>query len=356
MFSINCAFSFFWRPTTNAIMGLTFANYVLQPFFAEDCGVPVEAAQLLAGATICKWEDFNNFDHFFFNNFSPLYTFIGFLTFINCYDVKFTTKLQNIFMFTKIAALVIVIIVGIVWMAYGRCSRSIAFIWNKINKSPFVTLGHLENFERPFDNTETDPGKLSIAFYSGIFSYAGWYVVHFIVLSSINVHLILSLQELFEFYDWRASRAVQEFAACYLHIIAARDCHLCFSEYGLFGGPVATGNDCIQCHCCGKNIRHRKYCIRFTCDFFFSFVDVRQQIISVRCMGHPINGCNFSVWRFMRSHYGLVKNVFRWSPQRAYAIVTIAHKHPQIHSSAVACVSRELIAFNLGMTWNLIQF
>lgn len=34
--------------------------------------------------------------------------------------------------------------------------------------------GHVENFERPFDNTETDPGKLSIAFYSGIFSYAGW--------------------------------------------------------------------------------------------------------------------------------------------------------------------------------------
>lgn len=44
----------------------------------------------------------------------------GFLTFINCYDVKFTTKLQNVFMFTKIAALVIVIIVGVVWMAYGE--------------------------------------------------------------------------------------------------------------------------------------------------------------------------------------------------------------------------------------------
>lgn len=55
-------------------------------------------------------------------------------------------------MFTKIAALVIVIIVGVVYMAFG----------------------HLENFEEPFKNTETDPGKLSIAFYSGIFSYAGW--------------------------------------------------------------------------------------------------------------------------------------------------------------------------------------
>lgn len=34
--------------------------------------------------------------------------------------------------------------------------------------------GHMENFDKPFENTETDPGKLSIAFYSGIFSYAGW--------------------------------------------------------------------------------------------------------------------------------------------------------------------------------------
>lgn len=62
--------------------------------------------------------------------------------------------MQNFFMFTKITALVIVIIIGVAWMA----------------------MGHMENFENPFENTETDPGKLSIAFYSGIFSYAGWYV------------------------------------------------------------------------------------------------------------------------------------------------------------------------------------
>lgn len=37
-------------------MGLTFANYVLQPFF-EDCIVPVAAAQLVAAATICKFDE-----------------------------------------------------------------------------------------------------------------------------------------------------------------------------------------------------------------------------------------------------------------------------------------------------------
>lgn len=35
-------------------MGLTVANYILQPFFSVDCGVPPLAAQLFAAAMICK--------------------------------------------------------------------------------------------------------------------------------------------------------------------------------------------------------------------------------------------------------------------------------------------------------------
>lgn len=124
---------FIFVPSTNAIMGLTFASYVLQPFFSGDCTIPETGLQLLAAVTICA------------------------LTFINSYDVKSTTKMQNVFMFTKIAALAIIIIVGVVWMF----------------------MGNLENFEKPFENTETDPGKLSVAFYSGIFSYAGWNYLNF---------------------------------------------------------------------------------------------------------------------------------------------------------------------------------
>lgn len=104
----------FWRPTTNAIMGLTVANYILQPFFSGDCGVPTLAAQLMAAALICKVIQLMKFEYFFSHNF-----LIGFLTFVNCYDVKSTTKMQNVFMFTKIGALVLVIILGIYWMAIG---------------------------------------------------------------------------------------------------------------------------------------------------------------------------------------------------------------------------------------------
>lgn len=114
-------------------MGLTFASYVLQPFFPSECAIPEGALQLLAAVTIC------------------------FLTFINSYDVKSTTKMQNVFMFTKIAATGVIIVAGIVYMA----------------------LGNVENFEEPFVGSTTDIGKLSVAFYSGIFSYAGWNYLNF---------------------------------------------------------------------------------------------------------------------------------------------------------------------------------
>lgn len=45
---------------------------------------------------------------------------IGLLTFINCYDVKETSKMQNIFMFAKIGALTIIIIAGLIWLCMGR--------------------------------------------------------------------------------------------------------------------------------------------------------------------------------------------------------------------------------------------
>ncbi|XP_053974275.1 Y+L amino acid transporter 2 [Hylaeus anthracinus] len=132
------AFLYLWAanlifvPTTNAIMGLTFAEYVLQPFF-PNCIIPDDGIRLIAAVTICL------------------------LTFANCYDVKETSKMQNVFMFAKVGALVIIIIAGMVWLL----------------------LGHTENFENSFENTITDPGKIAVAFYSGIFSYSGWNYLNF---------------------------------------------------------------------------------------------------------------------------------------------------------------------------------
>jgi solute carrier family 7 (L-type amino acid transporter), member 5 len=96
------AFLYLWDatvifvPSTNAIMGLTVASYILQPFYDEDCQIPLLALQLLAAVMIC------------------------FLTFLNSFTVKATTKMQNVFMFTKVGALVIIIIVGVFWMCSGE--------------------------------------------------------------------------------------------------------------------------------------------------------------------------------------------------------------------------------------------
>lgn len=68
------AFLYLWDatvifvPSTNAIMGLTFASYVFQPLFAAGCTVPTIGLQLFAAVTICA------------------------LTYINAYDVRVTTS------------------------------------------------------------------------------------------------------------------------------------------------------------------------------------------------------------------------------------------------------------------------
>lgn len=131
-------------PTTNAIMGLTFSKYVIQPFF-PGCGLPETSVRIVATLTIC------------------------FLTWLNSVDVKSTTKLQNIFMFCKVGALIVVIIAGVVWMA----------------------LGHLENFDNAFVNSNTNPGKIAKAIYSGIFSYSGWNYLNFMTEELKNPYVNL---------------------------------------------------------------------------------------------------------------------------------------------------------------------
>ncbi|XP_018342791.1 PREDICTED: large neutral amino acids transporter small subunit 1 isoform X2 [Trachymyrmex septentrionalis] len=125
-------------------MGLTFAQYVVQPFFLN-CDTPVYSVRLIAALSIC------------------------FLTFINCYDVKETSKMQNVFMFAKIGALMIIIIAGLIWLC----------------------IGHKENFENSFENTNTDPGKIAVAFYSGIFSYSGWNYLNFMTEELKNPYVNL---------------------------------------------------------------------------------------------------------------------------------------------------------------------
>ena len=77
-------------------MALTVAKYLVQPMFSQGDELPHQAISLLAAV------------------------FITFLTWLNCYSMKITTRLQNTFMVTKILALALLIVIGFVAMFQGK--------------------------------------------------------------------------------------------------------------------------------------------------------------------------------------------------------------------------------------------
>ncbi|XP_060824788.1 large neutral amino acids transporter small subunit 1 isoform X4 [Bombus pascuorum] len=120
------------RPCSQAIVALTFSVYVLKPVF-PDCAPPDDATRILAACCICI------------------------LAFINCWDVKWATRVQDIFTYAKLLALFIIIFAG----AYQ------------------LFTGHTQYFT--FDNTNTEVTSIALSFYSGLFAYNGWNYLNFII-------------------------------------------------------------------------------------------------------------------------------------------------------------------------------
>jgi len=120
------------RPCIAAIQSLTFALYILKPLFPE-CDPPDESLRLLAAACICT------------------------LCFVNCYEVKWATLVQDYFTYAKVIALIIIILTGVVQLGKGKTDN---FTW---------------------EDTETDPTVIALSFYSGLFAYTGWNFLNFII-------------------------------------------------------------------------------------------------------------------------------------------------------------------------------
>lgn len=121
-------------PCSNALAAITFANYVLKPFYS-DCEPPSHAIRLIAIVILLI------------------------LVWINCHSVNWSIKLQNSFTLTKVLALLLIITFGMYYIVTGK---------DKIVRDKFW-----------YNDSVTLLG-LSSAFYSGLYSYAGWNALNFV--------------------------------------------------------------------------------------------------------------------------------------------------------------------------------
>ncbi|XP_060694044.1 large neutral amino acids transporter small subunit 1 [Hemiscyllium ocellatum] len=129
------------RPSSQYIVALVFATYIIKPAF-PDCAVPENGAKLVA--CLC----------------------ILFLTAINCYSVKAATRVQDIFAAAKLLALAVIIILGFVQIFKGE--------------TPYLKS------DRAFEGTTTNVGKAVLAVYSGLFAYGGWNYLNFVTEEMIE--------------------------------------------------------------------------------------------------------------------------------------------------------------------------
>ncbi|XP_026675866.1 putative L-type amino acid transporter 1-like protein MLAS [Diaphorina citri] len=102
------------RPTTQAIVALTFAQYAIKPFF-PDSELPDRAVLLLAAACLCV------------------------LTAVNCMSVSWAMQVQTLFTVGKLVALFGIIAAGIGYLGIGKLKNS-CFMRSLSISPSFLTL------------------------------------------------------------------------------------------------------------------------------------------------------------------------------------------------------------------------
>ncbi|OWF36347.1 large neutral amino acids transporter small subunit 1-like [Mizuhopecten yessoensis] len=113
-----------------AFLAYTAALYIVQPVY-PDCEAPDSAVKLLAGWIMIT------------------------MVILNCVYMKYVIKVQSLLASTKIIALAIIVVAGIIQLAKGET----------------------ENFQNLFEGTSKEPGEFGLAILYSVFSYGGWQVM-----------------------------------------------------------------------------------------------------------------------------------------------------------------------------------
>ncbi|KAA8587488.1 large neutral amino acids transporter small subunit 2 [Etheostoma spectabile] len=123
-------------PTNQAVIALTFSNYVLQPIFPS-CLPPESGLRLLAGVCLML------------------------LTWVNCYSVRWATCVQDVFTAGKLFALGLIIVMGAVQICKGH------YYW--------LEPAHAFETFRDYG-----VGQIALSFLQGSFAYGGWNFLNYV--------------------------------------------------------------------------------------------------------------------------------------------------------------------------------
>ncbi|XP_043928240.1 b(0,+)-type amino acid transporter 1-like [Protopterus annectens] len=115
------------RPSSSAAVALSFAKYVVAPFY-PGCVPPQVVVKFLAAACIIV------------------------VLFINCFSVRLATSTQTFFTAAKVLALVVILTGGTVILLQGQT----------------------RNLQNAFHGTAAGFGPVGLAFYQALWAYGGW--------------------------------------------------------------------------------------------------------------------------------------------------------------------------------------
>ncbi|XP_071327135.1 b(0,+)-type amino acid transporter 1 isoform X2 [Trachinotus anak] len=121
------------RPASATGIALSFAEYVVAPFYGG-CGPPQLVVKCVAAGAIVA------------------------LAIVNCLSVRLATGIQVVSMVVKVLALAVIVLGGVAMLLQGRT----------------------QSFEGSFEGTNVGVSSIGIAFYQGLWSYDGWNTLNYV--------------------------------------------------------------------------------------------------------------------------------------------------------------------------------